>query len=163
MSDAAFQATYSDLKVIKSRKVAQVILEVPLEQANHAMEVLGGLPRPDAETWVAVARLVKEADSPPDSKPKEKTEGERAVIRAVMLCRDESFWKFLRSIRLDEWRDAAANCDHADENETVARLTLYRALQIGSRSVLLHDGPARQRFHKLDNEYKDWLRYGDKQ
>lgn len=54
---AAFQGTYSDFRLVKGRKVAQIVVEVPIEAADHALEVLGGVPRPDAERHVAVARL----------------------------------------------------------------------------------------------------------
>lgn len=53
----AFQGTYSDFRLVKGRKVAQIVVEVPIEAADHALEVLGGVPRPDAERHVAVARL----------------------------------------------------------------------------------------------------------
>jgi hypothetical protein len=56
---AAFSATYSDWRVVKGRKVVQIILEVPLEAAGHAYNVLGGMPTFGAEQWFAVARLQK--------------------------------------------------------------------------------------------------------
>jgi hypothetical protein len=59
------QATYSDLKVVKTRKVAQLIFEIPLEQFNEAMAVLGGAPLPDSEVWVAIARLNDHATAQP--------------------------------------------------------------------------------------------------
>ena len=54
---AALQATYSDLKIIKTRGSFQLIFEMPLSDFNHAMAVLGGAPRPDQEVWVGIARL----------------------------------------------------------------------------------------------------------
>ena len=54
---AAFQATYSDFKLIKGRKCAQIILEVDIERADAALEALGGVPQPHRETWVGVARI----------------------------------------------------------------------------------------------------------
>lgn len=57
---AAFSATYSDLKLIKTRKVVQFVFEVPLEAAEHAMNVLGGMPSPMSEKWFAIARLQEE-------------------------------------------------------------------------------------------------------
>ena len=54
---AAFSATYSDWKVIKTRQVVQIVLEVPLKAADHAYNVLGGMPTFEAEQWFAVARL----------------------------------------------------------------------------------------------------------
>jgi hypothetical protein len=56
---AAFSATFSDLKVVKTRGVAQFIFEAPLEAADHALNVLGGMPQPMKERWVAIARMEK--------------------------------------------------------------------------------------------------------
>jgi len=56
---AAFSASYSDWKVIKGRKVVQIVLEVPLEAAHHAYNVLGGMPKFGSEEWFAVARMKK--------------------------------------------------------------------------------------------------------
>lgn len=54
---AAFRATYSDWRLIKGRKVVQVVFELPLEAADEAYTALGGMPNPAAEVWCAVARL----------------------------------------------------------------------------------------------------------
>jgi hypothetical protein len=56
---AIFRASYSDWKLIRTRKCVQIILEVPLEGglAHAAYAALGGMPDPAAETWVAVAHL----------------------------------------------------------------------------------------------------------
>ena len=51
----AIRATYSDVKLVKTRKVFQLIFEVPIEDADNALRVLGGLPRPAAERWVGIA------------------------------------------------------------------------------------------------------------
>jgi hypothetical protein len=78
MTAAAFEATFSDFKIIRGRKVAQVVLEVPLEAADTALRVLGGVPRPDAECWVAVARLQRsgaQAHEPGNAPPAGGTEG----------------------------------------------------------------------------------------
>lgn len=56
---AAFSATYADLKLIKTRQMVQFVFEVPLEAAEHAMNVLGGMPSPMEEKWFAIARLEK--------------------------------------------------------------------------------------------------------
>ena len=41
MTQAAFKATYSDLRFVKSRKVAQIVLELPLEQADGFIQAFG--------------------------------------------------------------------------------------------------------------------------
>jgi len=56
---AAFTGTYSDWKVIKTRRVVQIIIEVPIEAAGHAYNVMGGMPRFDNEEWFVVARMKK--------------------------------------------------------------------------------------------------------
>lgn len=53
----AFKGEFSDFKIVKTRSVCQIVLEIPLEQADDALAVLGGVPRPDRQVWVAVARL----------------------------------------------------------------------------------------------------------
>src|SRR5690348_1035465 len=57
MTAAAFQATYSDWKVVKGRKVVQVVFELPLETADAAYQALGGMPIPANEVWCGIARL----------------------------------------------------------------------------------------------------------
>ena len=56
---AIFRASYSDWKLIRTRKCVQIIFEVPLEGglAHAAYAALGGMPDPAAEAWVAIARL----------------------------------------------------------------------------------------------------------
>lgn len=53
---AVIRATYSDLKFLKTRKVAQIICEVPIENAGEIVKIFGA-PDPSRETWVAVALL----------------------------------------------------------------------------------------------------------
>ena len=53
----AIKAAFSDFRIVKGRKVAQLIFEVPLEAANSALAALGGLPMPDGEMWAGIARL----------------------------------------------------------------------------------------------------------
>ena len=53
---SAIAGTYSDLKFIKSRSVAQVVVEVPIERAADVV-ALFGTPQPGGEVWVGMARL----------------------------------------------------------------------------------------------------------
>lgn len=52
----AIQAEIINYKFINGRKVMQIILEAPLEAANHIISTLGYL-NPAETTWVGVARL----------------------------------------------------------------------------------------------------------
>lgn len=56
---AAFSASYSDWRLVKGRKVIQIIFEVPVEAAGHAYNVLDGMPQFGSENWFAIARMEK--------------------------------------------------------------------------------------------------------
>lgn len=71
MSAAAFQACYSDLRLIKGRKVLALVFEVPLEHSSSVLDILGGVPDPSKSVWCAIARLNKEGG--------EAAEGTRTV------------------------------------------------------------------------------------
>lgn len=63
----AFRATYSDWKLVKTRAVVQVVMEVPLSDADAAYEVLGGMPVHGNERWFGIAAL-----TPPTSNGHQK-------------------------------------------------------------------------------------------
>ncbi len=138
MTDAAFQATFSDFKIVKGRKVCQVVLEVALEHADAALKVLGGVPRPDAETWVGVARLV--VKPAPDKPPRQRLTSERAA----MLCRDEAFQR---------WIHPYPAVAEIAPSETTAAEALRTNLGVYSRRELDTDPAARARFEALEAEY----------
>ena len=56
---AAFGAEYVELKVIKTRRAVQIVFEIPLEAADHAMKCLGGLPDNEKSVWFGIARMEK--------------------------------------------------------------------------------------------------------
>lgn len=56
---AAFGACYSDFKLVRTRGVIQLIFEVPIEKADHALQALGGMPAQGASTWFAIAKMEK--------------------------------------------------------------------------------------------------------
>lgn len=108
MKAAAFQATYSDMRLVKGRKVVQFVFEVPLEGANTAYEVLGGVPNPAAEVWCAIARLdpnkvgvATPREAGPDHRPAPQADppaSHRLTTRAVMLSKDPQFHLFLQGL-----------------------------------------------------------------
>jgi hypothetical protein len=113
MTAAAFQATYSDWRLIKGRKVVQVVFEVPLEGAAIVHDVLGGMPDPSKSVWCAIARLNNEKGvMPPESKhsttetpPRAERETPRGARRswhemspaqqAGILANDPKFQRFV--------------------------------------------------------------------
>ena len=71
---AAIKGCFADFKIIKTRKLAQLIIEIPIEQADAALATLGGIPRSDSERWIALARLDLTASQQPLPHPREKKE-----------------------------------------------------------------------------------------
>lgn len=61
MNQAAFTATFADWKLVKTRGVVQLVFEVPVEKADAAYNVLGGMPDAAQERWFAIARLTEQA------------------------------------------------------------------------------------------------------
>ena len=96
---AAFRATYSDWKLIRSRKVVQIVLELPLEASGQAYDTLGGMPNPGAEIWVGVARLKNESEvmppaqhePPTDARPAPDNPVASVSARAKRQWRDKSY------------------------------------------------------------------------
>jgi hypothetical protein len=212
MTAAAITATFSDYRLVKSRGVLQLVLELPVERQAQAFEALG-FPMPGTDIHVGVARLqpvtgssaapaigarpeatnalgdpvAPEGDenrgnhfrhitkmvgeawdtlshtaSPHDAveRPADPVRpgvpskidlsrlayasaspGEKAVTRAVLLCQDERFRKWLWPIQhqIMTADDAAANI----------RINCH----IASRSELATNPDALARFLKLEAQY----------
>jgi len=133
----AIQGTYADFKIVKTRSVAQMIIEVPLESANSVVEMFG-LPRPNEELWVAVAALHTQ------SKP---TAGaNEAVQKAGIICRDTNFGRWLRDVKHFPL--------NPDDPADIAN-ALRALLGIRSRTEM-HDSPETVKsFYRLLNEYNE--------
>jgi hypothetical protein len=145
---AAFRATYSDFKLVRTRKVVQIVLEVPLEQSNAVLDVLGGMPDPSKESWVGVARL--RADGAPQEAalaPQRKKDWRDLAPsqQAGIRCDEPSFVAFLREQREDDWIETrdAAEC-----------VRLICGVQ--SRSELGTNQKARVIWKQLDDQYQAW-------
>lgn len=168
---AAFSATYSDWRLIRSRKVVQIVLEVPLEAADRAYEVLGGMPNPAAETWCGVARINPQREgsaiaaptahdtdhtepSQPAPVPTTPARASRPFIempyseQAGMLCNDMSFRKFLRE---------KAHQYNANNAET-AKQAVRRYCTVESLTEILPSTEAENRWNLLVSAYRAWER-----
>jgi hypothetical protein len=141
MTDAAVtQGTFADFRLIKGRKTAQIIIEVPIEQADQALAALGGLPQPATEAWVAIARLeTKERVVPLKSDTK-------LSLEAVWRCRDPLFQRYLRTIGYE--------ASNEDEAATAVRISCG----ISSRSGLNTDPDAARHWRSLDSQFLAWKR-----
>jgi hypothetical protein len=90
----AFSATYSDWRVIKGRKVVQVVFELPLESSDEAYQVLGGMPIAASEKWFGIARL--DLTKAAAEKTKRSFNDLPGPQQAGILCNEPAFCKFLR-------------------------------------------------------------------
>jgi hypothetical protein len=169
MTDAVTAGCFSDFKLVKTRKVAQFVIELPLERADEALELLGGLPRPDREVWVAIARLKSDPftnPAPPDTEPEpvaapEEQKERRRITelpfsqRAAMLVQDRLFIDFLR----DRHADAVTAIEATNWTiapQEVADQVLKGLLGIQSKRDLNTDHDAAERFDRLSRAFWQW-------
>lgn len=147
---AAIKATFSDFRLIKGRKQAQLVLEIPIEEADNALAALGGIPQPQSDHWVAVARLngVKK----PELEPKEKRRWEDLELsaQAGIRCEEQAFRQFLR----EEFICSADNADDAAEE-------IRSICGVTSRASLNNDEDAAFKWKNLDGFYQAWLRIAE--
>lgn len=157
MAHAAFQATYSDWRLIKTRKVVQIVFEVPVEQAGLAYEVLDGMPNFGSEVWCAIARLkTQEATQPrPSGQHPSKAGGAHkswhempAAQQAGILCDDRSFQNFLRQNEREAWKISGGDAASIVRNHCLVQ----------SRADILPGTTAERAWRELVLDYRAWAR-----
>lgn len=92
---SAISATFSDFKLVRTRKVAQLVMEIPIEHADQALMTLGGVPQASTETWVGIARIEEQAVADKAKQTKSWSElsySQQAGIR----CNDPAFQAWLK-------------------------------------------------------------------
>jgi hypothetical protein len=151
---AAIQATFSDVKLIRSRKVCQLVLEIPLEQADAALSTLGGIPQPHSERWVALARLNGHAPEPKPDKEKQRWECLKLSMQAGIRCEEPAFQRFLRE---NYNRGHMRSIQNADD----AALDVRWICGVDSRRGLNTDPEAARKWTDLDRSYQAWLKVAE--
>jgi hypothetical protein len=149
MTAAAMQADYTDLKFIKTRKVCQVTLEIPIEQGEMFVKAFG-TPNPANGVPVAIARIKPEANGKPvasEAKERRSWDDLSLAQQAGILCGEGSFLAFLR-----ERYQFYSIQDQAD-----AATALRDQCAVQSRSELDSNPQAAAKFLELEREYKAWL------
>ena len=140
---AALRATWSDFKIIKGRKCVQLVFEVPMEGADEALRVLGGLPRPDMESWVAIARLEDRAVAAPEKRHFNQLP---PVQQTGIRCGEKAFQRYLEEVHL------IGGCG-PDEAATFVRahcgVSSRAEMRTGTNAASLWDG--------LELDYQMWL------
>lgn len=154
MTAAAFRASYSDFKLIKTRQSVQIVFEIPLHDVDAALDVLGGMPNPSQERWFGIAPLKPTAAQPqpqPDSQP--RSAGAKRDWRTVPVpqqagirINEATFAAYLREEYPDDWHltgDADA--------------CLKLICSVGSKRDLATNHKALTLWHQIDTHYQGWL------
>jgi hypothetical protein len=155
---AAIQATYSDLKVIRGRKVCQIVMEIPLE-ASEAFVAAFGMPNPAKETWVALALLDKKAVQHKDDGVQAPKNVRRAfheltlAEQSAIKCGDRVFQRFLFEKHMMRDEDFEAGGQTAiDAAATAVRV----ACGVNSRSDILPNTPAGDKWRDVLRDFEGW-------
>jgi hypothetical protein len=160
---AAFSATYSDWKVIKGRKVVQVVFEVPIESADLAYQVVGGMPHPGTEAWIGIARLdprqqQEEPSAPrkapvPTAQPRQShPAGAPSYAKQLgIACNEPAFWDFVRT-KLPQ-----NGCIAVTDKEQAATAVRFLC-GVKSRSETIKGTPAGDKARDLLLDYDNHVR-----
>lgn len=165
MTDA-IAATFVDFKNVKTRRVLQIIFEVPQHQAKAALDMLG-MPDAATERWFGIAalkpetevmqddrRLVELSTSRPDQVSQPRPDRAKrdwrdlpASQQAALRCEDAMFRAFLTE----------ESGYGRIENAIYAAATVRNICHVDSRADLDTNHKARVIWHQLDSQYQAWL------
>jgi hypothetical protein len=161
---AAIQGEFANYKPVMGRKVLQLVIEIPVEQALEALQALG-TPTGGTSIPVAIARLDIEKAVHEPSKAQEKPKRSWAQMppsqQAGVLCLDEQFQRFLkgwsRGVDIFTINGTEDPIDGSADAAEVVRL----ACGVSSRADLDKNGEAEKIWHGLVADYRAWQRFGE--
>jgi hypothetical protein len=146
---AIIQADFADFRQVKSRKVAQLICEVPLEALPHVMAVLGW-PKPETSLPVAIARLQDPGPDRQDTvsdlpiKSSKHWDDMSPVQQAGIRAQDPAF---------QEWVGVIPELRSTPSGEDIARKHIHATCMIQSRRDLMTDAKAAARWKAMDTSF----------
>jgi len=141
MNERVIRGTYADFKIVKTRGVAQFVIEIPIDQAQDAIQMFG-VPTPESEQWVAVAALQRHTVI-------QNERANSAVQQAGMLCKTPMFGTFLRD---------SVGLDHVEPEQPDSIADALRTvLGVQSRRDFHNDEQALDAFYRVKGEYDSWL------
>lgn len=154
-SPAAIQADYCDLRFIKSRKVCQIVVEIPIE-AGGAFVAAFGTPDPSKGVPIALARIDQNTKAiaalyGKETEPERK--GGKLAQRAGILCSEGGFQRFVAE-RVAKMAGMAAPVNNIDPEDVAVFVRNHCGVE--SRAELDHDVEAARKFNDLEMEYKAW-------
>lgn len=177
--------TFADFKLIKGRKVAQIVVEIPIEQADAIVAALGGLPNPAVERWVAMAPVnmeaaraassetaeqssnhsaqgeadrfrVSEGSRPASASPASERKPLAPAAQCALRCQEYSFQRFCRKNLASS--DAWELVEASgDEVEDIARFVRVYC-GVDSRREFSTNREALRRWQTLEADYLHWQR-----
>jgi hypothetical protein len=144
--EALVIGTFSDLKIVKSRSVVQVVIEVPLEQGEKVIQAFG-MPQPGSEVPVVVARLKTQPEAPSKGANPDRSAAAKDRFRSLpppekdrakcgVLCASSGFQRWIGA---------------KDEEEATK---IVRSLIGGSRSLISEDEAVHAKWIELLTEYE---------
>lgn len=156
MSDrAAIDGDYADFRIVKTRSVAQVTIEFPIEQAQEIVRFFG-VPMPSKPVRLAVARLAGapqiEASATPvgeEPEPRRWSNLKRAQ-QAGIRCAEKSFQAFLR----EQGQPQVTDTDKAAEYVRMVCGNLHSRAELDTRET------AGRLWNDLDGRYRAWMAVG---
>ncbi len=146
MTAAAFSGDYCDLKFVKTRKVAQITIEIPIEQAA-AFVASFGAPDPSQGVPVALAMLNDKQRQEPPAKDRKAWADLPCSQQAAIRCGEPAFWRFLA----EEFGVSIESNEHAAD---MVRVQCHAQ----SRKDFDTEGLARKYWRELEADYQTWLR-----
>lgn len=168
MKDCVLQAEFADYKRIKTRKVMQLIFEIPIEQAIATLNLLGEPSAGDKQITCAIAKLDLDAaaddaeresgmiskayskanEAEPEKPKKSLTLSQKCALR----CNQELFWRFMES----KYDHNVAGVLPQITTAPQCAISVRSFLDIGSRSELDRDPLAAERWSILHAEFEFW-------
>lgn len=160
---AAFQATYADWKLIKTRQCVQIVFEVDLSKADEVYGVMGGMPDASKERWFAIARInlagssttapASEGADGADAESQESASAPRSwhsmspAQQAGILCGDDNFRTFLRT-----------ELQFPAFEEDEAAFWVRQVCGVASRASIGKSEASEAKWRELVSQYRDWNR-----
>lgn len=170
--NAVLEGSYAGLRLVKTRRVAVIEIELPIEALPKIVNVLGA-PDPASEVPVAIAKLSADAARAPSPTAEEnrpsnsKPDGEAARPRANPRAKNS--WERTPWHELSRTKQAAIRCSDERFSEYIAaRLPNLSAdftpipeivrsfCGVRSRAELDENQDAAARWEELDADYRRW-------
>lgn len=150
---AAIKGDYCDLKFIKTRKVCQITIEIPIE-AGASFVAAFGTPNPAQGLPVALARIDPNAKAAPEpEKTKRKWDELSIAQQAGIMCNEKGFQLFIAQ-HAHDFDGKPHEPVTVDDAATYVR----RLCGVNSRAFIENSADATRKFRDLKIEYDNWLR-----